>query len=101
NPDTGKALFVLNGHIPKADVNFAFSPNGTFLATADNYIHLWNTANGKRVRSFQVESKAQVAIAFSPDGRTLAAGGTDRVVRILEVASGKERLTLTGHGPYP
>ncbi len=35
--------------------------------------------------------------ALSPDGKRLAAGGEDKVVKIWDVATGKELLTLRGH----
>ncbi|WP_293242583.1 MULTISPECIES: pentapeptide repeat-containing protein [unclassified Microcoleus] len=37
------------------------------------------------------------AVAFSPDGKLLAIGGTDGVVRCWDVASRKELLTCKGH----
>ncbi|TAE67417.1 MAG: NACHT domain-containing protein [Oscillatoriales cyanobacterium] len=37
------------------------------------------------------------AVAFSPDGKLLATGGSDGVVRCWEVTSGKELLNCKGH----
>ena len=37
------------------------------------------------------------ALAFAPDGKVLASAGSDRVVRLWDVVTGKEVLTLTGH----
>jgi hypothetical protein len=38
------------------------------------------------------------AIAFAPDGRTLATGGYDRLVKLWSTATGQEIATLKGHG---
>jgi predicted NACHT family NTPase len=40
------------------------------------------------------------AVAFSPDGKLLATGGTDGVVRCWDVASGREILTGKGHNSW-
>ncbi len=73
----------------------AFSPDGSVL--------VWSSGGGGELRVWATdgESPPRVlrkgdgdftfrALAFSPDGSTLAAGGTDSVVRLLEPKSGRE-----------
>jgi WD40 repeat protein len=38
-----------------------------------------------------------VSLGFSPDGKVLAWGGTDEVLRLLDVAGAPEGVTLKGH----
>ncbi|MGC4118768.1 MAG: serine/threonine-protein kinase [Myxococcales bacterium] len=71
---TGKKLVTFRGH--KAEVTAgAFSPDGRHFATAsdERTAALWDAATGERLRQFR-EDMGFFAVAFSPDGRWLAAG---------------------------
>ncbi|MFO0174263.1 MAG: pentapeptide repeat-containing protein, partial [Aphanizomenon sp.] len=46
---------------------------------------------------FATELTSVLAVAFSPDGKVLATGEKDGRVRLWNVITGKELLTLRGH----
>jgi WD40 repeat protein/uncharacterized caspase-like protein len=80
-----------------------FSPDGRLLATAtfrSNTIKLWETATNRKLRD--LSSSGQTApglapsIAFSRDSRLVAASAADNSVKVWDVNSGRELLTLTG-----
>ena len=44
-----------------------------------------------------MDTRLVSAVAFSPDGKTLASGSLDSDIKLWDVATGKERATLKGH----
>jgi WD40 repeat protein len=58
--------------------------------------YLWRLGNPE-VQTIRGHTHGIHAVAFSPDGRRLASGSWDCMVKLWEVATGKELLTLRGH----
>jgi WD40 repeat protein len=59
--------------------------------------HRHNVEEGRMRRLQQRVRQTVQAVAFAPDGRTLASGGNDRLVYLWEQATGKELARLSGH----
>ena len=79
-----------------------YSPDGSRIisVTLDETIQLWDAANGKRLDSIQGTDHAVRGLALSPDGRSLATFGEDKVVKfwIVNKESVKGIATKPGAG---
>jgi WD40 repeat protein len=91
-----KELLPEKGEVTAVD----FSADGRFLATTAagepgrGEIHLWDTATWKLSTTLLDPASSVRALAFAPNGKTLAAGGDDWAVKLWDVASGKVREQL-------
>ena len=82
---TRKQNAVLSGH---ANVVNAVAVHGDYLATgADDGFRLWDLRSGEPVTAFSGRNHGAQSLAFSPDGRYLAAGARDGVVRVYAMHS--------------
>jgi len=78
----------------------ALSPDGSRLAiggpTGDGNVRLYDMTTGKLLLTMMGDYRV-VSLAFSADGRRLAAAGHDRIVRLWDTTTGNEILRLAGH----
>ncbi len=94
---TGEASAILdNGDLVKT---LAFSPDSSRVVSARrDRLQVWEVATGRRVQEFQVPAPNILALAFHPNGSTLAALDGSGGMTVLSVATGAvvARLRLSG-----
>jgi WD40 repeat protein len=84
--------------LPKGPLALRFSPDGTLLAAAVDYtVKLFDRARRHKLATLTGHKGLVLALAFSPDGRTLASGSRDGTVRFWDVAGRRERAVF----PWP
>jgi RNA polymerase sigma factor (sigma-70 family) len=109
---TGKLLGESKRQVPEKGVHCRFVdmtilPNGKMLAVGEllndeRTFCVWDVATGKDISQMRCKKKSGGfgAVAFSPDGKMLAARGDGataaNVIHLWEVATGKETRRLTG-----
>jgi WD40 repeat protein len=104
---TGKELL----HLPQAGwhVPIALAPDGKFLASGGpphQAVRLWDTRTGREVRRLSRKPLAPDlvcnvrCVAFSLDGKFLAAGYDDKGLTLWEAATGKEIRTWRAHDDW-
>lgn len=105
----GREITTYRGHIDQPDdvtktstnvlgvTDVAYHPKENVMASAcGNQVHLWNPDTGKPVKTLLHIGKTDKplkSIAYSPDGKSLAVGGDDGILRVIESDTGKARYT--------
>lgn len=79
DPNTGRVVRIPVG----GDALMAFSPDGSVVASAgtgDGTVKLWDVSSRKLLRRLPTHTDYVTSVAFSPDGRTLAAATDDATI---------------------
>jgi DNA-binding beta-propeller fold protein YncE len=97
----GKVRKTLGGHQDQVHA-VAFAPDNATIATGDKEtVSLWNAQTGTKTGSFRAQDDGKdiiptvLALAFSPDGKTLAAAGNDGSIRLRDLAGNSQKARLT------
>ena len=80
--------------------NPVFSPDGKtvgFVAAGNKAVTLLDFATGNVIQTLNAPTSTFDALAFSPDGKTLATSLADKTIDLWDVVSGKMLFTLSGH----
>jgi len=102
---TGEERVRVKGH-PHRMLALAFAADGKTLATSNGTVKFWDVQTGNEKGELNLGTRGLPwSLAFSPDGKTLATGTgggpmdlTPSSVILWDVATGKEKSTLPGHG---
>ncbi len=97
NPNSKITSFIHTDEVWNLD----FSPDGKLLTTVtnDNLVRTWNVEKGETT-SPNIEFKGAWKCAYFPDSKRFAvaaSAASNPFVKVFEVETGKEILTLSGH----
>ncbi len=93
---TGSFLRKLTGH--RGPVN-AVQLRGDLVVSAsgDGIAKLWNIRAGLCIKEFLSRDRGMACVEFSPDARTILAGGNDQVIYQFDTSTGELVRELKGH----
>ena len=97
---TGKQRAELLGNHPATVDCLEYSPEGTFIVTGswqNDTAILWRADDGSKQQSFKADGNIR-AVAFSPDGKTIAVGCDDKLLIVWNIETGEIIHKVNAHG---
>ena len=104
-PDGSELIGRLVGEAHRIE-SIAYTLDGTILGAVGGTpaqfgeVQLWDTSTNTLIRSIQPAYDTLYGMSFSPNGELLAFGCSDKTVRVLSVADGKETLKFDNHSDW-
>lgn len=97
---TGKEVPSFAGH-QNAVWSVAYVRDGGLVsASLDSTVRFWNAKSGHEIKVLPRMADEARTVASSPNGKKIAAGGVDGVIRLVEWPSGKLIRLLRGESGY-
>jgi WD40 repeat protein len=104
-PTLKQQLEITNNFVGRITA-LQFTSNGVTLVASDGVptksgiVHLLSAADGKSQSTWPAHKDSIYALCLSPDGKRLATGGADKVIRLWDLATQKETGKLEAHTGY-
>ncbi|HEY0754826.1 MAG TPA: protein kinase [Ktedonobacteraceae bacterium] len=94
---TRESLLVYQGHAEGAE-RLAWSPDGTRIAScSNNQIHIWRASDGAGRWRWRPQRGLVHTLAWSPDSRYLACGGSDKAIYVWDTSNNHKVYVYHGH----
>ena len=104
-PDGSGIIGRLIGEVPRIE-SIAFNADGSRLAVAGGdpaefgQVQVWDPKTQKVDKVFQFSTDTLYGVSFAPDGKSVAFGGADKVVRRVNLEDGKVLLDFRAHADW-
>ena len=104
-PDGSGLIARLIGESPRIEA-ITFSKDGHELVACGGapaefgQVQVWDPQTHKPLKTFNVSTDELYGVSFSPDAKTVAFGGADKVVHRLNLEDGKELLDFKAHADW-
>jgi WD40 repeat protein len=91
-----KTINAFPGEVHSVD----FNQNGEqFAAGGEEGVKIFNASSGQELRTLP-NSHGSDIIAYSPDGKRLASGTNENIIKIWDTENGREIMSLSGHTDF-
>ena len=96
--DTRQELVRLKDATAQAGpMRAVFSPNGkTIAVNGDRAASIWDISSRHEVTTLERQTDGIDSVAFSPDGKTIASGSSNLMLKLWDAGSGRELAILRG-----
>ncbi len=103
--DGSEIVARLTGEAPRIE-SVVFSKDGNFLADCGGspgefgLVQVWNVPDRKLFKAYEISGDSLYGISMSPDEKSVAFGGADKIVHRINLADGKEMLDFKAHADW-
>ena len=98
NRSNHRELFSVGTRPRPEIIRAVFNPGEDRVACCGgNDVWIYDLASGRQLHHLKGHEKEVLAVAWSPDGATIASGGMDKTIRLWNPTTGDQTAVLRGH----